>query len=66
MQSISATLSALVFTGLKAALLAGLVCTPLLTINAVKAGTSPGIIESTLQLSSGAGFVLMIGLQRAR
>lgn len=65
LQRLAANVVTLAAVAVKAALLAAVVCAPLMTINKVQAGTG-SIIESTLQTSSGAGFVLMVSLQRAR
>lgn len=49
----------------KAMLAAAIFWAPLMAVKSVQAG-SASIIESSYKASSGAGFVLMVSLQRAR
>ena len=48
----------------RAALLAGIVCAPLLAVQNVNAGTGAFIGEAPT-MSSGAGLVLVVGLRRS-
>jgi hypothetical protein len=48
----------------RAALLAAVIVGPLAAVHNVEAGSS-SIIESSLKHGSGAGLVLMVGLQRS-